>query len=242
MNHLYEIKESLSSNKYPIRRSELYKKTKKYMKHSIGQNMTINNKTMEILPDINRQIIYIAGPSGVGKSYFTSKYCEKYHKIFSENDIYLFSRKNEDPAFDKHKYIKRILIDESFIDDPIHPEELKNALVIFDDSHTFRGKLKKEIMNTQTDLMDLGRAGNTNMIITSHLMTNYAETRSVLNECSAIVVYPESGSYHQMKYTLCTYFNIDKNDIKKILKLKSRWCYINKFPKYAVHEGGIFVL
>ena len=83
-------------------------------------------------PTRERDIIYITGASGSGKSYYTRKYLEEYKKKFKHNEIYLFSALPEDSSIDPLKP-KRIRIDESLHEDPIPIEEFANSCVIFDD-------------------------------------------------------------------------------------------------------------
>jgi hypothetical protein len=81
------------------------------------------------------------------------------------------------------------------------------------------------------------------MLITSHLMSNYRETRRVLNEATTVVFFPRSGSTHQIKKFLTTYAGLEKDMIKKILKLPSRWVALYKtYPMFILHERGAFML
>ena len=86
------------------------------------------------VPDTTRErdILYLTGASGSGKSYATRKYLEEYKKKYKHNEIYLFSALSEDPSIDPLKP-KRIKIDESLYEDPIPIEEFANSCVIMDD-------------------------------------------------------------------------------------------------------------
>ena len=55
-----------------------------------------DNAMFQHIPNKNteRDIIYVAGMSGSGKSYYIKKYAEEYHAQFPKNEIYLFSFKN----------------------------------------------------------------------------------------------------------------------------------------------------
>lgn len=206
------------------------------------EHIKLKKEKLQILPSLDRRdIIYISGPSGVGKSTVTSNFAKSYNKLFPDNEVFLFSRKDEDPAFDKLKFLTRIDFDETFIENPLHPKDVQDSLCIFDDAHNYRGKLGKEIMNTQVELMDLGRSYNVSVIITSHLIANFKQSRAILNELHGLVIYPAAGSYHQIRYALKTYMGVSNEFINKIMKLKTRWCYINKFPKYVVYEKGAFI-
>ena len=68
--------------------------------------------------DTERQITYITGASGSGKSTYIKNYCKEYKKIFKKNEIYLFSSLGEDESLDEIQP-KRIKIDQSLVDDPL---------------------------------------------------------------------------------------------------------------------------
>jgi predicted ATP-dependent serine protease len=59
-----------------------------------------NNGVFQLLPDktASRQIIYITGASGIGKSTFTRKFVKEYKKIWKDRDVYLFSALKEDES------------------------------------------------------------------------------------------------------------------------------------------------
>ena len=55
---------------------------------------------VEPLPrDDIREIKYIAGPQGSGKSYYTSRYLEKFNEKFPEHAMFLFSRIGDDISY-----------------------------------------------------------------------------------------------------------------------------------------------
>ena len=83
-------------------------------------------------PNTERQILYITGCSGSGKSTYTRKYLEQYKKQYKNNPIYLFSSLTEDRNLDSIKP-KRVIIDESLVEDPMDIEDLENSCTIFDD-------------------------------------------------------------------------------------------------------------
>ena len=88
------------------------KKSKNHVKKEMEHTILIKNGTVELIPNPDkREILYICGPSGVGKSYFTNSYAEKYHKLYPDNKVYLFSKKNEDENFDDKKWIGRKPLD-----------------------------------------------------------------------------------------------------------------------------------
>ena len=64
-----------------------------------------NDSKFQIVPDLTkeRQILYITGASGSGKSTFTRKYIEELKKKKKDTPIYLFSALKEDESLDSIK-------------------------------------------------------------------------------------------------------------------------------------------
>jgi len=159
-----------------------------------------------------REVVYVTAPSGAGKSTWISKYCYNYMKMFPKNRVILLSRLNDDDALDKIKGLSRLTIDQELVDNPIDcVKELANTLVIFDDVDTIKDKaLKQALIHLQDDILQVGRHSNTTIIISSHLATNYKDTKIVLAESHKIVVFPEASSAYSMRYLLTKYIGLDK--------------------------------
>jgi len=84
--------------------------------------------------ETERQIAYITGPSGSGKSYFTRQFIEDYHKAYPKRSVFVFSSLSDDTTLDKLKYLKRIKIKEDkFLNTPLSAEDFQESLTIFDD-------------------------------------------------------------------------------------------------------------
>ena len=211
-----------------------------------GRSEIILDKNEMMVPLPNKQIvekIYISAPSGSGKSYWAGKWIKQYKKMFADNEIYLFSSIEKDKELDIHGPI-RIVLDQDLINDPISPEEVENSLVVLDDCDTIRDKkLNLSLVYFRDWLLEQGRHFNVRMLITSHLLSNYALTRRILNEATAVVVFPKSGSgTHQIKNFLKTYCGFDKNQISKFITLPSRWVAIYRsYPQYVIYEGGAYL-
>lgn len=245
------ISKKLKSKKDTLNKKKLINKImknktlkEKYTKNKIGKEIKLDNGYMQPIPNTKtRDVIYVCAPSGSGKSTYISNYAKEYKKIFPNNKIYVFSRLTEDKPIDELKAI-RIEINNALVLNPILPEELENSLVIFDDIDTLRDKRQKDaIMALKDDLLQVGRHMTISLLITSHLMTNYKETRIVLNEAQQIVIFPHSGSDNSIKYVLKAYVGLDKDDINKILKLGSRWVTVYKTaPQAILYSYGAYII
>jgi len=110
-------------------------------------NFEIKEGVFQVIPNVNndRQTIFLAGTSGSGKSYWISKYCIEYHKLYSKNPIYFISEQLllEDKAFEGQKYISQINIDDDILEDPLNYRDFEDCLVIFDDTDALTGIKRK---------------------------------------------------------------------------------------------------
>ena len=199
----------------------------------------------ELLPNPDpkkREVWYIAGQSGSGKSWIAKQLAHYYHKLFPDRGVYLISKLEKDDTLDALKFLKRVNI-QSFIDDYPDLEEFKDCMVIFDDYDTLTGAAEKVISKLVDDLAIMGRHTNTTMLCLSHYLTNYKKTRLLLNEATHIVVYPLSTSYHALTYLLKNYVGVSEDDLKRHRRLGSRWlCYAKGFPQFMISQKSAEIL
>lgn len=197
------------------------------------------------IPNIEtRECVYCAGPSGSGKSTYVREYAKAYNKLFPDHPIFLFSKVNDDPSLKGISKLKHIELDDEIVNEPITLEELKNSLCIFDDVSTIsKKKVREAIFDLINDILEVGRHMSIYICVTNHLLSDYKNTRTILNECSSLTCFPTAGSSQQIKYVLKTYFGLDARDIQKILKLPSRWTTIGKsYPQYVMYQTGAYLL
>lgn len=190
-----------------------------------------------------RQIWYVAGASGSGKSYFARNIAENYKKLYPEREIYLISKLDSDETLDTMKIgkPKRINI-ESLLEEPVDLEECKDSLIIFDDWDTITPKpLYDAVHKLIEDVCIMGRHQNVSCAILSHHLSNYKSTKLMLNEAHFLVLYPLATSAKALKYVAEHYGNCDKEAIENF-KRRGRWVMIHKqFPGYIIssHDANI---
>ena len=205
------------------------------------------NLHFQVTPDkkIERSIRYVTGASGSGKSYWTKTYIEEYHRMYPKREVYIISSLSDDTTLDKLKYLKRIKIHEpDFMADSLTAEDFKDSMLIFDDTDCLVNKhLKNKIVGILNSVLETGRHFNVEVVYTSHLACNGKDTRRILNECKSVTIYPSGLGGKSMKYLLDNYFGLDKEQIKKIKKLNSRWVTIIKgFPMVVMSDKDAFIL
>jgi hypothetical protein len=162
--------------------------------------------------------------------------------LFPEREVYLISKLKEDATLDALKFLKRLNI-QSFIDDYPDLDEFKDCMVIMDDYDTLTGDAEKVVLKLVDDIAIMGRHTNTSMLCLSHYLTNYKKTRLILTEATHIVVYPQSTSYHAMRYLLKNQVGLDEEDLKRYRKFGSRWiCFVKGFPTMMISQKNAEIL
>jgi len=218
----------------------LKRQRKIYLTEEDGKEQLLINDG-EFMPsldkDSDRAVVYVAGASGSGKSYWVAQYIEEYHKCYKNNPIYLISENDEDPAFDSKQYVKRLII-EDMVNNPIDFREFENCLVIFDDTDCLKGALGKEIDGLRDKLLKNSRKFKVSVITTNHDACGI-KLKSVLNE-SRIIVFFLLNYNRSLKYLCEQYLGLNKNVIEQLRKNKSRWtCFVKNYPSYIIQQKMI---
>jgi hypothetical protein len=187
-----------------------------------------------------RQVYYVAGKSGSGKSWIARQLAESYHRFFPSRHIYLFSQLKEDDTLDSMKKSEgkptRIPL-ESFLDTPPDVEEAVDALSIFDDYDTVEGDVGKVLRTFIDEIATMGRHKRASMICASHHLTNYSRTRLILSETTHFVVFPQATGKKRLQYLLEAYASMDREEIEGLYGIQSRWvCIGNASPPFLVSE------
>jgi hypothetical protein len=192
--------------------------------------------------DQERDILYITGPSGSGKSWYANTYIKNYKKAHPKNNIYMFSPVIEDESISSD--IKRVKLDDRMVTDPLKIGELAESLVIFDDVDVIKDKkLRDAVYALLNEVLEVGRHIKVSCIITNHLPTNGKETRRMLNEAHSITYFPAAGSKVQLNRLLEQYIGMDKKDIKKAKQSGSRWVTVFKnYPQFVMTENEMYLL
>ena len=200
----------------------------------------------QIIPNISvaRDILYVVGASGSGKSYFTRQFADQYRKLYPKRKIFLISSLAEDSSIDKIKDLKRIKLTPEFLVDDIQAEDFKDSLVIFDDCEALMDKkMKLKVQQILNQLLTIGRHHNISVCELRHNATAGHETKLMLNEANSITMFPSGLGGRSLKYLLDQYLGLDKHQIKKLKNLKSRWVSVVKgFPMIVLSEKEAYIL
>lgn len=220
-----------------------------YLNEDREPNSIKTNAEFHLIPrhDGERELIYITGSSGCGKTTFIKNYCELYHTIYPKAPIYLFSEKLEDPSIDSLKFINRIIIDENISEIAEIPLESysHNTMLLFDDYDDLQKQYLIPIQNLISRVLKLGRQYKISALIVSHLINpikNREFNRHILLECEKIVFYKNDNTYGN-KYYLKTYGGLDNKQINKVLCKDTRYIiFYNRYPNYFITKKEIFFI
>lgn len=215
-------------------------------RHEYPEIKLRDGETFQHVPNTtaDREILYVVGQSGSGKSYYTAQYCLQYKAIYPKRPIYMFSSLTDDNgSMDLVKGLKRFKLNDEFInDDDITMEELKDSLCIFDDVDSLPKGVKGKIWGIMNSILQTGRHFKISACITFHVATSGLDTRMILNECHSITFFPATMGGAKLKYLLDAYLGLDKKEINKIKKLKSRWITVFKsYPKVIMSQNDAFI-
>jgi hypothetical protein len=186
----------------------------------------------QLIPNPNprqRDVYYVCGPSGSGKSHIAKGIAEAYRKLFPGREVYLVSKLTEDSTLDSMKggKPKRINV-QSLVDDPFDVEEARDSLVIVDDVDALPKAQLKAVQTFIDDIAITGRHTNTSLLFLTHFTTNYKSTRLILMETHHFVTYPQTTSKHALLYLLRNHAGIDDETITRMRRCGSRWVCISK--------------
>jgi hypothetical protein len=241
----------INNKRDPRKNREIYCENEKSGIKNYLEEIELKDEDEEIqlVPNkkTERSILYITGSSGSGKSYYTKEYIKKYHQAFPKNPVYLFSSLSDDPTLDSIKYLKRIKLNDKFLNTQFTIEDFENMLVIFDDTDVISNKfMKLKLKDIMNMILETGRHTRTSFIYTSHIASKGNETKTILNEAHSITIFPNTAGARTIKYLLENVFGLDKFQIKKIKQIgttKSRWITITKsYPLIVLHQKGAYTL
>lgn len=181
-----------------------------------------------------REVIYVSGMSGAGKSWFCREYIKQYKKKFPKRSVYVFSALDKCDTLDKLKYLKRIKIkNQEFINRSIDIEDLRESLCLFDDCDTITDRqVRNKVFQIQDNINQTGRHCKVTCLVTSHNATSGNLTRVTLNEATTIVLYPKCSGNKTLYYLSDQYLGLDKEETKDLKKIQGRFvAIVRKHPR-----------
>lgn len=205
----------------------------------------IMDGAMSPLPNPQTRVWYVFAAAGAGKSSWVANLLSEVRLEKGDIPMFLISRAaEEDEAFEGLD-LQRIIVDDEYLADPLRYDDFPagGCWVVIDDYDTFPKDQKAAIIELIEDLCNSGRKHGVNVIVTSHLGANNSETKAILNSMQNVTIFPAGSSAHQIKYVLSHYCGCSNDDIRKMLKLRSRWVSVRRvYPPAVTWSGGCYML
>lgn len=177
--------------------------------------------------------------SGSGKSCYISKFMRQFNLFYPESSIYIFSTKDSDEAFSNIKNLEYIELDD--LSESLTQNNFEEgSLIVFDDIDSISNReLKKNVLATQKQLLNVGRSKKLHIVSTVHKVRGGNETMAVINESNVNVLFTRSNKAANLSY-LKDKLGLEKSVYDDILNQKSRSvAIVTSYPNYWVSENTI---
>lgn len=212
-----------------------------------------NGKLQPVLYLNRRQVAYISGRAGSGKSTYAGKMAKIWRKIFKKGEIYMISRKDatKDPAYNKIKNLKQITIDYKWVTEPLSTDSFKEgSLIIMDDVGSIHeDKIKQSVLKFATDIMEVARSKKIWLIITNHKIIPPEKRFAgiLLLESDSVTFFIRAAISSRIRYALESHFELENDQLREIIaKAKaagSRWITLyQELPPLVLWENGGYIL
>lgn len=218
----------------------------------LTNSIKLNNRELYFFPKPEeRSILFLAGPSGVGKSSFMRDWA-MFYKLLYNNPVYIISSKSVDPSLDDKLpwgygriggklNAHQLEINEQNItmfNESTMLENFKNSMFIIDDVFCMDKKLQKLQDKLLEILMKLGRQANISVIVSRHELMEL-RNKHIKTEADSIVVFKKNFKMDTVNFL--KQIGVSKENIKRIISAKDRWTLIKKqAPLYAINNSSIF--
>ena len=173
-----------------------------------------------------RDIFYVTGASGCGKSRMAAKIAAQYGRMWPDRTIYLVSKIDDDAQLDSIPSLRRINT-ETLITLPIDWHELANSMIVFDDFDTFPTDILRACRQLINEVATLGRHECISMVLITHEITSGLKSRIYLSESQNFIVYPTGASAQQLRYLLESHAGVE-GKLVGLMRRLGRWVMVRK--------------
>lgn len=156
--------------------------------------------------------IFIAGPSGSGKSYYAKliicgdvkkRVCLVFSKV--EDDVSLDDVRNQKAKCDgETRFIQVELDSENDLMNLPSAHDLNNdgdgTICLFDDVDSFGKTFRIYLNDYRNSLLESGRHNNISIITTSHHLANWSGTKTPRAEAEYVILFPSSNKYSAVQF------------------------------------------
>ena len=188
--------------------------------------------------------IFVAGPSGVGKSTWISNFMKKYLESYPKNHIYVFSPKLDDEAFKGIKHLDYVKLDNTILEVPLSVGEFRDSMCVFDDIESITDKhINEAVRIFRNQCYEIGRSPyNITTIAVSHIILANEKTKVPINESDEAVLFPKSN-FSAIEALCRRYYGMTKEQLQYIRDVPSRWVVIKRsYPQAIISENAVKVI
>ena len=120
-------------------------------------------------------------------------------------------------------------------------EKLAGSLLVFDDIAKLAPLVLIKVMRLLDEAMHDGRHNNIYIIVTSHMITDYKATRSILNEATSVTFFPMVNQ-KQTENFLKSYGGFLTKQIREVKALDTRSCtFFKGYPTIILYDHGVYL-
>lgn len=198
---------------------------------------------LEHVPNnIGRNCLYVCAPNQSGKTTYIAKFLKWYQFLWKNRRIIVFSSLESDPILDVVDPV-RVPLSLDFINEDLNIEEFNDSVCVFDDVDKIKcPKLKKALYALIEELLCNGAHMSIDVIVTQHLMSNYRETRCIINETNVVTVFPQANRGNVINF-LINNIGLTRKQAMEIIDLGSRWVTIfRRYPMVVLYDAGVYLL
>lgn len=191
--------------------------------------------------------VLVCGISGSGKSTWCSRYVYNWKKQHGGNGkkarpFYIVSNLDEDEVLDKYDPIRLDLEDIAY--NGVEIEDIEDSIILLDDIDTIENPaVRRSVRGFCNNLLEISRHYKTYLLITSHQIQNYQQTKVQLNEATNVVLFPKNNARAVNNYLRC-YEYFTPEQIQRALNINSRWIMLCKHntPSYILTEKQAYII
>lgn len=194
-----------------------------------------------------RTVSYVAANAGAGKTVFTTALAKKYHFIWPDRPIWgvCMTPMKNDPAWagipihqlpvETFKNLGGETVEEKKESTLESLFGNTGCLLILDDWDSFEGEKKKWMRTLIKQAIDLGRKMLISIIVTSHQISNYHETRDIITASEFVTLFPQHGMPHHLRY-ICKKLGLSQTQTDRLFDM-GRWVTIHTIaPRFILSE------
>lgn len=229
-------------------KSVIFLKRQEAKANEKGKTMRFKDYLLEPLVFTPKNMNYrslIVGNSGCGKSTLASMLLKNYLKLYPDQQVFLFSIVDDDPAYEMHEdKINKVHINDDEIQD-VTVDDLGNSICIFDD-HALLDPKKQKILNLLKDnILRHGRHENIDSIVCLDKLLSGKDTLKEHLHSQQLCMFPlTGGNLGELEYFLHKKNRLTQKTIDKILSdSNSRWTIYNRtYPQYVISSDRVSLL